>query len=94
LAPATPHFEEERAALEATEMTQSEKPGADTNRIPTNIVEAVNKVVQTSRRMLPEIGREPTPEELADRLEMPREKVEKILEIANRPIRVESSTGD
>jgi RNA polymerase primary sigma factor len=75
-------------------MTQSEKPGADTNRIPTNIVEAVNKVVRTSRRMLPEIGREPTPEELADRLEMPREKVEKILEIANRPIRLESSTGD
>jgi RNA polymerase primary sigma factor len=75
-------------------MTQSEEPGADTNRIPTNIVEAVNKVVRTSRRMLPEIGREPTPEELADRLEMPREKVEKILEIANRPIRLESSTGD
>ena len=75
-------------------MTQSEKPGAHTDRIPTNIVEAVNKVVRTSRRMLPEIGREPTPEELADRLEMPREKVEKILEIANRPIRLESSTGD
>jgi len=75
-------------------MTQSEKPDAHTNRIPTNIIEAVNKVVRTSRRMLPEIGREPTPEELADRLEMPREKVEKILEIANRPIRLESSTGD
>ena len=75
-------------------MTQSEEPGADTNRIPTNIVEAVNKVVRTSRRMLPEIGREPTPEELADRLEMPREKVEKILEISRRPIRLESTTGD
>jgi len=75
-------------------MTQSEKPGVRTDRIPTNIVEAVNKVVRTSRRMLPEIGREPTPEELADRLEMPREKVEKILEIARRPIRLERSTGD
>jgi RNA polymerase primary sigma factor len=75
-------------------MAQSEKPASRTTRIPTNIVEAVNKVVRTSRRMLPEIGREPTPEELADRLEMPREKVEKILEIANRPIRLESSTGD
>ena len=74
-------------------MTQSEEPGADTNRIPTNIVEAVNKVVRTSRRMLPEIGREPTPEELADRLGMPCEKVEKILEIARRPIRLETSAG-
>jgi RNA polymerase primary sigma factor len=74
-------------------MTQSEKPSAHTDRIPTNIVEVVNKVVRTSRRMLPEIGREPTPEELADRLEMPREKVEKILEIARRPIRLETSAG-
>jgi RNA polymerase primary sigma factor len=75
-------------------MTQSEKPGAHTNRIPTNIIEAVNKVVRTSYRILPEIGREPTREELEDRLEMPREKVEKILEIARLPIRLESSTGD
>ena len=75
-------------------MAQSEKPHNHTTRIPTNIIEVVNKVVRTSRRMLPEIGREPTPEELADRLEMPREKVDKILEIARRPIRLESSTGD
>ena len=75
-------------------MTQSEKPDAHTNRIPTNIIEAVNKVVRTSYRILPEIGREPTREELEDRLEMPREKVEKILEIARLPIRLESSTGD
>ena len=74
-------------------MTQSEKPASLTTRIPTNIIEVVNKVVRTSRRMLPEIGREPTPEELADRLEMPREKVEKILEIARRPIRLETSAG-
>ena len=75
-------------------MAQSEKPGNHTTRIPANIIEAVNKVVRTLRRMLPEIGREPTPEELADRLGMPRETVEKVLEIARRPIRLETSTGD
>jgi RNA polymerase primary sigma factor len=75
-------------------MAQSEKPGDHTTRIPTNIIETVNRIVRTSRRMLPEIGREPTPEELADRLGMPREKVEKVLEIARRPIRLETSIGD
>jgi RNA polymerase primary sigma factor len=75
-------------------MAQSEKPHNHTTRIPTNIIEVVNKVVRTSRRMLPEIGREPTPEELADRLDVPREKVEKILEIARRPIRLETSVGE
>jgi RNA polymerase primary sigma factor len=75
-------------------MVQSAKPGDHTTRIPTNIIETVNKVVRTSRRMLPEIGREPTPEELAARLGMPREKVEKLLEIARQPIRLESSIGD
>jgi RNA polymerase primary sigma factor len=84
---------QERAALEETEMAQSEKLGNHTTRIPTNIIETVNRVVRTSRRMLPEIGREPTPEELADRLGMPREKVEKVLEIARRPIRLETSIG-
>jgi RNA polymerase primary sigma factor len=84
---------EERAALEETEMAQSEKLGNHTTRIPTNIIETVNRVVRTSRRMLPEIGREPTPDELADRLGMPREKVEKVLEIARRPIRLETSIG-
>ena len=71
-------------------MVQSEKPGNHTTRIPTNIIETVNNVVRTSRRMLPEIGREPTPEELADRLGMLREKVEKLLEIAKRPIRLKT----
>jgi len=74
-------------------MAQSEKSASHTTRIPTNIVEAVNKVVRTSRRMLPEMGREPTPEELAERLGLPCEKVEKILEIARRPIRLETSAG-
>jgi RNA polymerase primary sigma factor len=85
---------EERAALEETEMVQSEKPGNHTTRISTNIIETVNKVARTSRQMLPEIGREPTLEELADRLGMPREKVEKVLEIARRPIRLETSVGE
>jgi RNA polymerase primary sigma factor len=86
--------DEERAALEQTEMAQSEKPGNHATRIPTNIIETVNKVVRTSGRMLPEIGREPTAEELADRLGMPREKVEKVLEIARRPIHLETSLGE
>jgi RNA polymerase primary sigma factor len=75
-------------------MAQSEKPGNHTTRIPRNIIETVNNVVRTSRRMLPEIGREPTLEELADRLGIPREKVEKVLEIAWRPIRLETSVGE
>ena len=74
-------------------MAQSENPGYHTTRIPTNIIETVNKVVRTSRRMLSEIGREPTPEELADRLGMPREKVEKVLEVSRRPIDLETSIG-
>jgi RNA polymerase primary sigma factor len=71
-------------------MAQPEEPGDRTARVPLNIIETVNKVVRTSRQMLPEIGREPTPEELAERLAMPLEKVQKVLEIANRPIRLET----
>ena len=74
-------------------MAQSEKPGNHATRIPANIIETVNRVVRTSRGMLTEIGREPAPEELADRLGMPCEKVEKVLEIARRPIRLETPTG-
>ena len=71
-------------------MAQPEEPGDRTARVPLNIIETVNKVVRTSRQMLPEIGREPTPEELAERLAMPLEKVQKVLQIANRPIRLET----
>ena len=71
-------------------MAQPEEPGNRTTRIPPNIIGTVNRVVRTSRQMLPEIGREPTPEALAERLAMPLEKVQKVLEIANRPIRLET----
>src|ERR1700758_386405 len=75
------------AALEETEMTQPDEPGANSIRVPPHVIETVNRVTRTSRQMLPVIGREPTPEELADKLAMPLEKVRKILEIARRPIR-------
>jgi len=61
---------------------------------PAHIIETVNKVVRTSRQMLPEIGREPTPEELAEKLAMPVDKVQKILEIAKRPIRLVTAIGE
>jgi DNA-directed RNA polymerase sigma subunit (sigma70/sigma32) len=63
-------------------------------RVPANIVETVNKVVRTSHQMLPEIGREPTPEELAEKLAMPLDTVHKVLTIAKRPIRLEPEISD
>ena len=57
-----------------------------TIRIPERMIETINQIVRTSQQMLPEIGREPTPEELADRLAMPLEKVLKVLRIAKEPI--------
>ena len=66
----------------------------ETIRVPARIIETVNKVVRTSPQMLPEIGREPTPEELAERLAMPLDKVHKVLAIAKRPIRLETPSGD
>jgi RNA polymerase primary sigma factor len=71
-------------------MAQHEELGDHTIRVPANIIETVNRVVRTTRQMLPEIGREPTPEELAEKLAMPLDKVHKVLAIANRPIRLES----
>ena len=59
-------------------------------QIPPKLIESVNRVVRTSRRMLNEIGREPTPEEVAERLSMPLEKVRKLLEIAGLPIRLDA----
>jgi RNA polymerase primary sigma factor len=59
-----------------------------------NMIETVNKLVRTSQRMLLEIGREPSPEELAEKLAMPLEKVLKVLEIAKRPISLETAIGD
>jgi RNA polymerase primary sigma factor len=59
-----------------------------------NTVEEINKVVRTSRQMLPEIGHEPSPEELAEKLALPLERVLKVLQIAKRPIRLEGLLGD
>ena len=59
-------------------------------QIPPKLIESVNRVVRTSRRMLSEIGREPTSEEVADKLSMPLEKVRKLLEIAGLPIRLDA----
>src|SRR6516225_9682233 len=83
-----------RQQLGETGMAQDEGPGDHTIRIPANIIETVNKVVRTSRRMLPEIGREPTPEELSEKLAMPLEKVHKVLKIAREPISLETPIGD
>jgi RNA polymerase primary sigma factor len=75
-------------------MAQPEEPAARAIRNPAHIVETVNKVVRTSQQMLPEIGREPTPEELAEKLAMPLDKVHRVLAIANRPIRLQTPVGD
>src|SRR3989442_15410342 len=67
---------------------------ARTIRIPVPMIEVVNKVIRTSRQMLNEIGREPTPEELAEKLGMPLEKVRKVLKIAKEPLSLETPIGD
>ena len=67
---------------------------ARTIRIPVHMIETINKLVRTSRQMLHEIGREPTPEELAEKLQMPLEKVRKVLKIAKEPISLETPIGD
>jgi len=59
------------------------------NQFPPRLIETVNRLVRTSRQMLTEIGREPTTEELAERLSMPLEKVTKLLEIARTPVRID-----
>ena len=74
-------------------MAQPEEPGERTARVPLNIIETVNRVVRASRQMLLEIGREPTPEELAERLAMPLEKLRKVLAFCKQPIRLETWTG-
>ena len=71
-------------------MAQPEEPDERTIRVPPRIIETVNKVVRTSQQMLLEIGREPTPEELAEKLAMPLDKVHRVLAIANRPIPLET----
>jgi RNA polymerase primary sigma factor len=75
-------------------ITRSIADQARTIRIPVHMIETINKLVRTSRQMLHEIGREPTPEELADKLIMPLEKVRKVLKIAKEPISLETPIGD
>jgi RNA polymerase primary sigma factor len=74
-------------------MAQPEEPGERAIRGPARIIETVNKVVRTSQQMLPEIGRRPTPDELAEKLAMPLDKVHRVLAIANRPIHIEAPIG-
>jgi RNA polymerase primary sigma factor len=75
-------------------ITRSIADQARTIRIPVHMIETINKLVRTSRQMLHEIGREPTPEELAKKLSMPLEKVRKVLKIAKEPISLETPIGD
>ena len=75
-------------------ITRSIADQARTIRIPVHMIETINKLVRTSRQILHEIGREPTPEELAARLGMPLEKVRKVLKIAKEPISLETPIGD
>lgn len=75
-------------------ITRSIADQARTIRIPVHMIETINKLVRTSRQMLHEIGREPTPEELSEKLSMPLEKVRKVLKIAKEPISLETPIGD
>ncbi|MFZ5791610.1 MAG: RNA polymerase sigma factor RpoD [Pseudomonadota bacterium] len=75
-------------------ITRSIADQARTIRIPVHMIETINKLVRTSRQMLHEIGREPTPEELAEKLGMPLEKVRKVMKIAKEPISLETPIGD
>jgi len=75
-------------------ITRSIADQARTIRIPVHMIETINKLVRTSRQMLHEIGREPTPEELAIKLAMPLEKVRKVMKIAKEPISLETPIGD
>ena len=72
-------------------ITRSIADQARTIRIPVHMIETINKLVRTSRQMLHEIGREPTPEELAEKLAMPLEKVRKVLKIDRKSTRLNSS---
>jgi RNA polymerase primary sigma factor len=75
-------------------ITRSIADQARTIRIPVHMIETINKLNRISRQMLQEMGREPTPEELGERMEMPEEKVRKVLKIAKEPISMETPIGD
>jgi DNA-directed RNA polymerase sigma subunit (sigma70/sigma32) len=75
------------------EMAEREEVGDRTIRVPEHMIETINRLVRTSRQMLTEIGREPTPEELAEKLGMPLEKVLSVLKIAKQPITLAAPIG-
>ena len=75
-------------------MAQPKEPDVRSIHIPEHVIETINKMVRTSRQMLMEIGREPTPEELAAKLAIPLEKVRKLLKIAKEPISLKTAIGD
>jgi len=75
-------------------ITRSIADQARTIRIPVHMIETINKIVRTTRQIISEIGREPTPQELAERLHMPLDKVKKVLKIAKEPISMETPVGD
>ena len=75
-------------------ITRSTADQARTIRVPLHMIDAINKIVRTSRRLLNEIGREPRPEELAEKLGMPLEKVRKVLKVVKEPLSLETSIGD
>jgi len=75
-------------------ITRSIADQARTIRIPVHMIETINKIMRVSRQIAQEIGREPTPEELAEKLEMPLEKVEQILEVAKEPVSLDTPIGD
>jgi RNA polymerase primary sigma factor len=75
-------------------ITRSIADQARTIRIPVHMIETINKIVRTSRQMIHEIGREPTPEELGERLGLPLDKIRKVLKIAKEPVSLETPIGD
>ncbi len=75
-------------------ITRSIADQARTIRIPVHMIETINKIVRTSRQMLNEIGREPTPEEIAKKLSMPVDKIKKVMRIAKEPVSLETPVGD
>jgi RNA polymerase primary sigma factor len=75
-------------------MAEGEEVGDRSIRIPDRMIETIHRLVRTSRQMLQEIGREPTPEELAEKLAMPLEKVLRVLKIAKQPISLATPVGD
>jgi RNA polymerase primary sigma factor len=75
-------------------ITRSIADQARTIRIPVHMIETINKIIRTSRQMVHEMGKEPTPEELAERLSMPVDKVRKVMKIAKEPVSLENPIGD